>query len=146
FGQNPEIVDEIWPEVQPVGRTGRLNCTVARLNTNTVEWSRITTRELISSGETIMIKNDFMSGLRKYEVQVRTNVDRVTYMLVVRRMLQQDAGVYQCQVRIQSVSPQQWPKKLGTISVKNVQANDYTTYYCVAVNNFGSANSTIVLF
>lgn len=37
--QNPEIVDEIWPEVQPVGRTGRLNCTVARLNENTVSVS-----------------------------------------------------------------------------------------------------------
>ena len=32
----PEIVDEIWPEVQPLGRTGRLNCTIAKLGTNQV--------------------------------------------------------------------------------------------------------------
>lgn len=34
--QDPEIVDEIWPEVQQVGRTGRLNCTVANKQTNVV--------------------------------------------------------------------------------------------------------------
>lgn len=37
--QKPEIVDEIWPEVQPVGRTARINCTVARLGDNTVSLS-----------------------------------------------------------------------------------------------------------
>ncbi|BFZ14002.1 hypothetical protein BsWGS_17041 [Bradybaena similaris] len=140
-GQNPEIVDEIWPEVQPVGRTGRLNCTVARLNENTVEWSRISTRELISSGESIMIKNDFLSGVRKYEVQKRINVDRVTYMLVVRRLLQQDAGTYQCQVRIQSVANTQWPKKLGTISVQvapTIQPGDSTAV--LQVNRGGNSS------
>lgn len=34
--QDPEIVDEIWPEVQQVGRTGRLNCTVTNKQTNVV--------------------------------------------------------------------------------------------------------------
>ncbi|KAK0066910.1 lachesin, partial [Biomphalaria pfeifferi] len=33
-----------------------------------------------------------------------------------------------------------------SLKIINVQANDYTTYYCIAENNFGRANSTFVLF
>ena len=35
-GQDPEIVDDILPEVQRVGGTARLNCTVANKQTNNV--------------------------------------------------------------------------------------------------------------
>ena len=41
-GQNPEIVDNIYPDVQRVGGTARLNCTVARLgddDQHSVQWS-----------------------------------------------------------------------------------------------------------
>ena len=34
--QDPEIVDEIWPEVKRVGRTARLNCTVVNKQNNVV--------------------------------------------------------------------------------------------------------------
>ncbi|KAH9504469.1 hypothetical protein Btru_062861 [Bulinus truncatus] len=116
--QQPEIVDEIWPEVQPMGRTGRINCTVARLNENTVTWYNVEYKQTISVGETIEVMNDIIGGLRKYEVQVRKNVDRVTYMLVIRRLRQQDAGFYRCTVRIQSVSNDKWPSKLGLVTVQ----------------------------
>ena len=35
-GQDPEIVDDILPEVRRVGGTARLNCTVANKLTNNV--------------------------------------------------------------------------------------------------------------
>ncbi|KAK0066913.1 lachesin [Biomphalaria pfeifferi] len=118
LAQQPEIVDEIWPEVQPIGRTGRINCTVARLNENTVTWYHQEYKQTISVGETIEVMNDIIGGLRKYEVQVRKNVDRVTYMLVIRRLRQQDAGWYQCTVRIQSVENNKWPTKKGQLTVQ----------------------------
>ncbi|CAL1530037.1 unnamed protein product [Lymnaea stagnalis] len=127
--QQPEIVDEIWPEVQPIGRTGRINCTVARLGENTVTWYHEQYSQTISVGETIEVKNDILGGLRKYEVQIRRTVDRVTYMLVIRRLRQQDAGNYTCTVRIQSVSDNQWPRKRGSLIVQvapTIRAGDTT--------------------
>uniref|UniRef100_A0A0B7AC00 Ig-like domain-containing protein n=1 Tax=Arion vulgaris TaxID=1028688 RepID=A0A0B7AC00_9EUPU len=140
-GQNPEIVDEIWPEVQNIGRIGRLNCTVARLNTNIVDWIHIDTNEVISNGEAIIIENKYLGGIRKYDVQIRSNVDRVTYMLIVRRLTQQDAGFYQCQVRIQSVPDTLWPKKLGNLTVQvapTIRTGDTTAV--LQVNRGGNSS------
>lgn len=74
--------------------------------------------QTISVGETIEMLNPAIGGLRKYEVQTRRNVDRVTHMLVIRRLQQQDAGQYKCTVRIASVANNQWPTKIGTITVQ----------------------------
>lgn len=117
--QDPEIVDEIWPEVQQVGRTGRLNCTVANKDTHTVMWHHVDTGEHISNDEDVEYQNNPMiGGLRKYEVAKRISGDRVTYMLVIRRLVETDAGIYKCTIRITSVSFDQWPTKLGKITVQ----------------------------
>ena len=39
-GQDPEIVDDILPDVQQIGRTGRLNCTVTRIQNNVVSFNQ----------------------------------------------------------------------------------------------------------
>ncbi|GFN94376.1 I-type lectin-like protein 3 [Plakobranchus ocellatus] len=116
--QNPEIVDEIWPEVQPIGRTARINCTVARLKNNVVGWLHVESDQTISSAESIEINNPMIGSLRKYEVRVRRDGDRITHMLVIRRLRQQDSGSYQCFVRISSVDQSEWPKKIGTLTVQ----------------------------
>lgn len=64
-----------------------------------------------------------IGGLRKYEVQSRINGDRTTFMLVVRRLLEVDAGRYRCYVRIQATPVNMWPSKYGTITVQGIYAN-----------------------
>ncbi|PVD26921.1 hypothetical protein C0Q70_12069 [Pomacea canaliculata] len=119
LAQDPEIVDEIWPEVQQVGRTGRLNCTVAYKRENVVFWENTKSGETISSDDSIVLPlNPMIGGLRKYEVQSRINGDRTTFMLVVRRLLEVDAGRYRCYVRIQATPVNMWPSKYGTITVQ----------------------------
>ncbi|XP_076438270.1 hemicentin-1-like [Babylonia areolata] len=117
--QDPEIVDEIWPEVQQVGRTGRLNCTVANKDTHVVMWHHVDTGEHISNDDKIEYQNNPMiGGLRKYEVRKRLSGDRTTYMLVIRRLVETDAGTYKCTIRITAVAFDQWPTKLGTLTVQ----------------------------
>ncbi|XP_055867564.1 lachesin-like isoform X2 [Biomphalaria glabrata] len=117
--QQPQIVDEIWPEVQLHGRTGRLNCTVVRLNQNVVTWYHVNFRQTISVGETIeVMKNEVIGGLKKYEVQRKKLGDRDTFMLIIRRLRQEDAGYYKCTVRIQAVNNDLWPTKLGQLTVQ----------------------------
>lgn len=117
--QDPEIVDEIWPEVQQVGRTGRLNCTVTNKKNGVVMWEHVTTSETISMDEDIVIPmNPMIGGLRKYEIQKRESGDRLTYMIMIRRLLEPDAGQYKCTIRIQAIPYNQWPTKLGSITVQ----------------------------
>lgn len=115
---NPEIVDEIWPEVQPLGRTGRLNCTIAKLGQNQVEWFHDNTSQAISISETIQVQNPIMGGLRKYEIRVRRNGDRQTHMLIIRRLRQQDSGIYTCKIRITGVDFNNWTQKKGRLTVQ----------------------------
>jgi len=116
--QDPEIVDEIWPEVQPLGRTGRLNCTVAKLGVNSIEWYHEDSDQAISIAETIQPTNPVMGGLKKFEVRVRSSGDRQTHMLIVRRLRQQDAGTYVCKIRIVGVSQNRWTQKKGLLTVQ----------------------------
>ncbi|ESO93974.1 hypothetical protein LOTGIDRAFT_228659 [Lottia gigantea] len=117
--QDPEIVDEIWPEVKPIGRTGRLNCTVANKEPHVVQWTLLGQEvEVISQDESIYIMNPIMGGLRKYEVQVRQAENRMTYMLIIRRLREQNAGTYECSVLITGADNTKWPKKLGLLTVQ----------------------------
>nr|AJA37893.1 I-type lectin-like protein 3 [Littorina littorea] len=117
--QDPEIVDEIWPEVQQVGRTGRINCTVTNKQTSVVMWEHVDTGEQISRDADIEMQlNPMIGGLRKYEVQKRVSGDRETFMLIIRRLVETDAGTYKCTIRITAVAYDQWPTKLGKITVQ----------------------------
>ncbi|KAK3770709.1 hypothetical protein RRG08_037898 [Elysia crispata] len=118
LAQNPEIVDQIWPEVQPIGRTARINCTVAKLQNYDVVWYHVDSEQTISFGEGINVENPMIGSLKKYEVRMRAEGDRVTYMLVIRRLRQQDSGTYKCQVRITNTAQEEWPSKLGSLTVQ----------------------------
>lgn len=59
------------------------------------------------------------SGLRKYDMQSRINGRRVTYMLVIRYLAEEDAGDYLCTIRIQGVQWPEWPKKIGKLTVQS---------------------------
>nr|KAG5701036.1 hypothetical protein BaRGS_008757 [Batillaria attramentaria] len=89
--QDPEIIDEIWPEVQPVGGTARLNCTVTNKRNGVVIWEHVDTQETLSMDEDIVIpRNPNIGWTPKYEIQKRESGDRLTYTLVIRRLLEQD--------------------------------------------------------
>lgn len=118
LAQNPEIVDEIWPEVQPIGRTARINCTIAKLKDNTVIWYHVDSKQIISIGDGINVENPRVGSLKKYDVRVRQKGDRHTYMLVINRLRQQDSGMYQCQVQITNAVQDDWPKKFGSLTVQ----------------------------
>ncbi|XP_005101359.1 lachesin [Aplysia californica] len=143
FAQDPEIVDEIWPEVQPLGRTGRLNCTVAKLGNNMVEWYHEDSAQTISIAETIDVQlNPMMGGLKKYEVRVRRKDDRQTHMLIVRRLRQQDAGTYICKIRVVGKPENRWTKKKGQLTVQVAPTiRDGPTTAVLEVSN--GANSSL---
>ncbi|RUS72784.1 hypothetical protein EGW08_019444 [Elysia chlorotica] len=126
LAQSPEIVDQIWPEVQPIGRTARINCTVAKLKENSVEWYHVDSRQTISVLDSILVENPMIGSLKKYDVMVRNENDRVTFMLVIRRLRQQDSGTYKCIVRIQNGDQSSWPTKLGSLTVQAL----IPSYFC----------------
>lgn len=62
--------------------------------------------------------NPMVGGLRKYDVERRMRGDRQTFMLIIRRLLQQDAGQYECQVKIQNQNNLTPVKKIGILTVQ----------------------------
>ncbi|XP_041373572.1 lachesin-like [Gigantopelta aegis] len=136
--QDPEIVDEIWPEVKPVGRTARLNCTVVNKQNNVVLWIHVNTSQTISKDDTIDLDNEIVGGLRKYEVKIRPSENRITFMLIVRRLREQNAGYYKCLVRIQGREPKEWPSKVGILTVQvqpAIRPGETTTVLIVDQND-----------
>lgn len=82
-------------------------------------WEHVPTRRAISSEETIETINPRIGGLFKYEVQKRFEEgDRTTFTLIIRRLRQNDAGMYKCSVRISGVDPSGWATKLGSLTVQ----------------------------
>ncbi|XP_071111268.1 lachesin-like [Haliotis cracherodii] len=142
--QDPEIVDEIWPEVKPVGRTARLNCTVANKLNHVVTWEHMDTNQIISLDESIDLSyNPIEGGQRKYEVQKRGPDNRVTYMLIIRRLRQQDAGRYRCYVKIQALDFTKWPSKIGSLTVQvapSIRPGETTTV--LVVDQLSNSNLT----
>ncbi|XP_062597478.1 hemicentin-1-like [Saccostrea cucullata] len=129
YTQRPEIVDEIFPEVKQKGQTGYLNCTVVNKGPGSVvQWTKLQTVNggspiLLSEDETIVyqgynhgINED--SGLDKYDVQSRTNGRRITYMLVIRYLAEEDNGGYVCTIKIPGVEWTHWPTKIGQLTVQ----------------------------
>lgn len=68
------------------------------------------------------------SGLKKYDIQSRTNGRRITYMLVIRYLAEEDAGDYLCTIKIQGVEWPEWPKKIGKLTVQG-EYRDLLYYY-----------------
>ncbi|XP_046554977.1 protein amalgam-like [Haliotis rubra] len=142
--QDPEIVDEIWPEVKPVGRTARLNCTVANKLSHVVTYEHMDTNQIISLDNSIDLSyNPIEGGKRKYEVQTRGPESRITYMLIIRRLRQQDAGRYRCYVKIQALASTKWPSKIGSLTVQvapSIRPGETTTV--LVVDPFSNSNLT----
>ena len=59
------------------------------------------------------------SGLRKYDIQSRLNGQRITYILVIRYLAEEDAGDYLCTLKIQGVEWPEWPTKIGKLTVQS---------------------------
>lgn len=124
WGQlDPEIVDEIIPEVTSQGESARLNCTVVNLqSTHVVVWDFLDAKtggEPITRNEGIFITNpECEEDRKKYEVQKRVVGQRVTFMLVVNCLKIVNTGRYKCLIQIPGIAPQNWPSKIGYLTVQ----------------------------
>ncbi|XP_064616984.1 lachesin-like [Liolophura sinensis] len=120
--QNPQIVEDIFPEVKRKSDTGYLNCTVSRQQNNKVNWIQPlggVNDNWISSDTEILAKNEVVNGKQKYEVirRVRGN-DKITYTLVVNRLREEDSGRYKCTVFLVGKDQREWPYKYGNMTVQ----------------------------
>ncbi|XP_061164486.1 lachesin-like [Saccostrea echinata] len=127
--KNPDILGEIVPEVKQKNQIGYLNCTVVNKGPESVvQWTKSPT---VDGGNTILLSEDDTivyqgsnkginedSGLQKYDVQSRTNGRKITYMLVIRYLAEEDAGDYCCTIKIQGVEWTDWPNKIGKLTVQ----------------------------
>ncbi|KAL4228856.1 hypothetical protein ACF0H5_011896 [Mactra antiquata] len=134
YGQlDPEIVDEIIPEVTSQGGQAKLNCTVVNKQSgHTVIWTFLDAKsggEIITNDETIYIENkECTEGAKKYQIIKREYNRRITYMLVINCLELVDFGKYKCYIQIQGDGSATWPSKIGylvvqvppTITSKNV--------------------------
>ncbi|XP_062597476.1 uncharacterized protein LOC134258894, partial [Saccostrea cucullata] len=141
YAQRPDIVDEILPEVKVKNQTGYLNCTVVNKGSESVvQWTKSQT---VNGGNPILLSEDEKivyqgynqginedSGLNKYDIQSRTNGRRITYMLVIRYLAEEDAGDYVCTIKIQGVEGTDWPKKIGKLTVQRA-VSELLEYGCV---------------
>lgn len=121
YCQEPVIVDAILPEVKKIGETGLLNCTVARKGTNIVTWTHVTNQQPLSRDETITLSiNKDIDGQPKFEIKKRSAADgdRITYMLIIRGLREDDAGDYSCTIEIQGKKSQEWPSRIGKLTVQ----------------------------
>lgn len=101
----PRITMEIWPEIKRVGMTGYLNCTVTRQSNNKVQWIHKNSETVLTSDDRIEIDdviNEEVDGYQKYDIQRRQFGDMTTYMLIIRRLVLNDAGTYTCQINVKA--------------------------------------------
>ncbi|XP_052804259.1 protein amalgam-like [Mya arenaria] len=130
---DPEIVDEIIPEITSQGGEAKLNCTVVNKQSgHTVHWTFMDSYaggDIISNDKDIFITNpECKEGKKKYEVIVNKFNQRETYMLKINCLEFVDYGYYKCYIQIRGDSSASWPSKIGylvvqvppTITSKNV--------------------------
>lgn len=114
----PKITQTIWPEIKRIGMTGYLNCTVTRQSNNKVQWILKNSHLVLTSDDRIEVDNvinEIVDGYTKYDIFKRENGDESTYMLVVRRLVLTDAGLYTCQINVKAAPV--YPSKDGIIVV-----------------------------
>lgn len=120
YGQEePKITREIWPEIKRVGMTAYLNCTVARQNNNKVSWIQKSKNLVLTSDDRVEVDesiNEEVDGQQKYDVVKRPLLDMMTYMLIIRRLVLTDSGVYTCQINVKAATDH--PSKDGVIIVQ----------------------------
>ncbi|KAL5019979.1 hypothetical protein ScPMuIL_002871 [Solemya velum] len=117
--QRPEIVNEILPEVKPVGGIGRLNCTVVNLSLRMqVVWNFPSRHMVISENKDIQVLNKKIDGRWKYEVIRTENLLRTTFKLVISHLTEEDSGTYNCYVKMETVDYEYWPIKKGQLTVQ----------------------------
>ncbi|KAH9500385.1 hypothetical protein Btru_071690 [Bulinus truncatus] len=117
--QDPEIVNDILPEVKRVGQTAMLNCTVARLGDNAVRWifNGTYVNQVISNNEDILVLNPRKGGIPTYRVLRLPQGDRVTFVLVISRIRPEYTGTYNCSVVITNKDSQHWTTKVAYLTV-----------------------------
>ncbi|CAL1534047.1 unnamed protein product [Lymnaea stagnalis] len=118
--QDPEIVNDILPEIKRVGMTAMLNCTVARLGGNSVQWAfnGSGVEQVLSKNEDILVQNPRKGGVAAYKVlRLKQAGDRTTFVLVISRLRPEHSGVYQCTIAITNKGYEHWTKKNGYLTV-----------------------------
>ena len=86
-------------------------------------WTHVTSRQPLSQNEKIDLSiNRKIDGLPKFEIQKRVSSDgdRITYMLIIRSLRQDDAGQYKCAIEIHGEKSQDWPSKIGELTVQGM--------------------------
>ncbi|XP_064650465.1 lachesin-like [Lineus longissimus] len=122
------IAEDIITETKPVGATGRLNCTVTNKRpSDTVVWRRLGEQQKhISRDIQIVVKNPIVHGNYKYEVQLIQRNQNTVYMLIIRRLMEEDDGMYQCQISKQGLDFDLWPSRQGRLYVQRPPFIDRT--------------------
>lgn len=123
--------------------TAYLNCTVARQNNNKVFWIQKASQTILTSDDRVEVDNiinEIVDGQQKYDVQKRPLLDMTTYMLVIRRLVLTDAGVYTCQVNVRASG--EHPSKDGVIVVE-VPPTIKQSYTTQTVNVEEGSNTTL---
>lgn len=72
----------------------------------------------ISTNEDIL-QNYQVEGHNKYDVIRTVNNNREQYQLVIRALTENDAGNYNCQIRLTNLNYKQWPRKTASLTVQS---------------------------
>ncbi|CAH1797231.1 unnamed protein product [Owenia fusiformis] len=116
--QNPQITQQILPEVKRIGQTAYLNCTVTRQQLNKVYWTHLDTQTTISSDDQIIVDyNKVVDGYPKYQCIKAPLPDQrtIVYMLIIRRLQQRDSGTFRCRIYVKGATKH--PQKDGSLTV-----------------------------
>ncbi|KAL5019582.1 hypothetical protein ScPMuIL_002474 [Solemya velum] len=114
----PEIVGDFLVEVKALRQTAYLNCTVINIDSTTqVVWEQRSSALVISQDKKILTQNLKIDGKRKYEVEIRRQGARTTFMLMINRLQEEDSGNYQCYIQMQATAAVEWPKKMQKVVV-----------------------------
>ncbi|XP_071175791.1 lachesin-like isoform X2 [Mytilus edulis] len=122
-GAIPEIVDDILPEVKKQGQTAYLNCSIIHLLhfIAKVQWIKQTSPtgppKNISSDETVLI-DEVVGGQMKYDVVKYRSNDSDIYQLIIRSLMETDAGNYTCQIYLPNWDYEDWPQTTCVLTVQ----------------------------
>ena len=77
--------------------------------------------------------NEIVDGYQKYDVQRRKIGEMMTYMLIVRRLVLNDAGTYTCQINVKASNVH--PSKNGILVVLSAFFLLYCCFVCFSCGN-----------
>ena len=82
-------------------------------------WIQKNTQTILTSDDRVEVDNvinEIVDGQTKYDIEKRPLLDMMTYMLIIRRLVLTDAGIYTCQINVKAAT--EHPSKDGVIVVQ----------------------------